>query len=224
MIRSRHRILRAAPVVAAAALSAIGVRMRPAPVRAQGLSVPLPAARPQPKLSALEALRRGDYERAIEAGRADLAAAPQSLPALSLVVRALLETGARGEAEEAARTFISRNPKAPDAWSILGDVLVTRGRRPDAEAAYLRAIAGRGPAALAAEASLGILLHDRGLRAEADARFERLIAAYNAGRATSAQDLIAVGRACRYVGASNPAAFKDALKAFDEAEALDETH
>jgi tetratricopeptide (TPR) repeat protein len=193
-------------------------------VRAQGLSVPLPATRPQSKLSAIEALRRGEYERAIEAGRADLAATPQSLPALSLLVRALLETGAHGAAEEATRTFITRNAKAADAWNVLGDVLVARGRRIDAEAAYGRAIAGRGPAALAAEASLGILLHDRGLRAEADARFERLIATYNAGRATSAQDLIAVGRACRYAGASNPAAFKDALKAFDEAAALDETH
>ena len=217
-------ILRNASVLLAVVLIPIGARVRSTPVHAQGLSVPLPAARPQAKLSAEEALRRGEYARAIEAGRADLAAAPQSLPALSVVVRALLETGAHAEAEEAVRAFISRNPKAGDAWNTLGDVLVARGRRVEAEAAYARAIAGRGPAALAAEASLGILLHDRGLRAEAKARFESLIAAYNGGRATTGQDLIAVGRACRTLGASNPDAFKDALKAFDEAAALDQTH
>ncbi len=210
--------------VLAVLLFAIGALGRSAPVRAQGLSVPLPAARPQARLSATEALRRGEYARALEAGQADLAAAPRSLSALSVVVRAFLETGAHAEAEEAVRAFISRNPRAGDAWNALGDVLVARGRRAEAEAAYTRAIAGRGAAALAAEASLGILLHDRGLRAEAKVRFERLIAAYNAGRAATAQDLIAVGRACRTLGASNPDAFKDALKAFDEAAALDETH
>lgn len=194
------------------------------PVHAQGLSVPLPRARPQSTLSAAEALRRGEYARALEAGRADLAAAPQSMPALAAVVRALMETGAYAEAEETVRAFISRNPKTGDAWNSLGDVLVARGRRGEAEAAYTRAIAARGASALAAEASLGILLHDRGLLAEANARFERLVTAYNAGRATTAQDLIAVGRACRYLGAANPDAFKDALKAFDEAAALDETH
>jgi len=211
-------------VLAALGLSPIGTGVLSTPARAQGLSVPLPTARPKPKLSAAEALRRGEYARAIEVGRADLAAAPQSMPALSLLVRALIETGAHAEAEEAVRAFIARNPRASDAWSPLGDVLVMRGRRTEAEAAYTHAIAGRGPAALAAEASLAVLLDDRGLRAEAKARFERLIGAYNAGRATTAQDLIAVGRACRALGASNPDAFKDALKAFDEAAALDETH
>jgi tetratricopeptide (TPR) repeat protein len=182
-----------------------------------------PAPLPQ-ALSAAEALRRGQYEGALEAGRADLAKDPQSFPALSVLTRALLETGAQGEAENVVRAFITRNSKASDAWNVLGDVLAARGRRTEAEAAYTKAIAGKGAEGLAAEASLGILLYERGARAEANARFERLVAAYNAGRATSASDLIAVGRACRYLGASNPAAFKDALKAFDEAAALDESH
>jgi len=215
----RVPVRRSASVLLAVVLIALGAQ-----AHAQGLSVPLPAARPQARLSAAEALRRGEYARALEAGRADLAAVPQSLPALSVVVRAFLETGAHAEAEEAVRAFISRNPRAVDAWNALGDVLLARGRRAEAEAAYSRAIAGRGAATLAAEASLGILLHERGLRAEAKVRFERLITAYNAGRAVTAQDLIAVGRACRTLGASNPDAFKDALKAFDEAAALDETH
>lgn len=223
MSRSCTRVV-ARAWVAAAFLLLARVSPLPAEVRAQGQPVRPAGARPMPPLSAAEALRRGEYARAIEAGRGGLVAAPQSAPALALLVRAFLETGAHAEAEEAARAFISRNPKASDAWNTMGDVLVARGRRTEAEAAYARAIAGRGPAALAAEASLGVLLHDRGLRAEANARFERLIAAYNAGRATTAQDLIAVGRACRALGASNPDAFKDALKALDEAAALDDTH
>ncbi len=224
MTRSHASMPGVSRLFAALLLALMGTSMRATPVRAQGLSVPLPRARPQPILSAAEALRRGEYARALEAGRADLIAAPQSMPALSTVVRALMETGAYGEAEEAVRAFISRNPKTNDAWNSLGDVLVARGRRGEAEAAYTRAIAARGPSALAAEASLGVLLHDRGLLAEANARFERLVSAYNSGRATTAQDLIAVGKACRYLGATNPDAFKDALKAFDEAAALDETY
>lgn len=194
--------------------------LQPPPTRTRGLQVPLP----QPRLTASQALRVGQYERALEAARADLRAAPQSLSALSVLVRVLIETGGYAEAEEAVRAFTARNSKASDAWNLMGDVLVVRGRRAEAEAAFAKAIGGRGAAALAAEASLGILLYEGGQRAEANTRFERLITAYNAGRATTAQDLIAVGRACRYLGAANPDAFKDALKAFDEAAALDETH
>ena len=203
------------------ALASVGAEALQAPVRPQ---VPPAAARLQANLSAAEALRRGQYERAIEAGRTDLAASPQSLPAITLLVKALLETGAHAEAEETTRAYLSRNSRTSDAWAVMGDVLVVRGRRAEAEAAFGKAIAGKGAGALSAEGSLGILLSERGQRVAANARFERLIAAYNAGRATSAQDLIAVGRACRHLGASNPDAFKDALKAFDEAAALDETH
>ncbi|MBX7187386.1 MAG: tetratricopeptide repeat protein [Vicinamibacteria bacterium] len=225
MTRTRISIRRGSAASAAVALLVLPASSVLSPVvRAQGLSVPLPTARPQQKLSASEALRRGEYARAIEAARADLVATPGSGPALSRLVAALLETGAHASAEETTRAFLARNANAGEAWNTLGDVLVARGRRGEAEAAYARAIASRGAASLAAEASLGLLLNDRGLRAEATARFERLIAAYNAGRATSAQNLIAVGKACRALGASNPDAFKDALKAFDEAAALDETH
>lgn len=224
MKHSRIAIQRKASARALAVLLLSSAPVVSPAVRAQGLSVPLPTARPQTRLSASEALRRGEYARAIEAARADLTTTPGSLPALSRLVAALLETGAHASAEETTRAFLARNASASDAWNTLGDVLVARGRRGEAEAAYAKAIAGRGSAALAAEASLGLLLHDRGVRADANARFERLIAAYNAGRATTAQDLIAVGKACRALGASNPDAFKDALKAFDEAAALDETH
>jgi cellulose synthase operon protein C len=186
--------------------------------------VPPVTFRPPAKLGALEALRRGQYPRALEAGREELAKEPANPGALDTLVRALLETGGYGEAEETVRSFLTRNPKVADAQALLGDVLVVRGKRGEAEAAYGRAIASRASTRLSAEASLGALLYDRGLRAEATVRFERLITAYNTGLAKTASDLIAVARACRFLGALNPDAFKDALKALDEAAALDQTH
>lgn len=209
--------------VAALAL-AIGARAVQPPFPSPGSRVPPVTFRPPVRLSALEALRRGQYARALEAGREDLTREPGSVAALTTLTKTLLETGAHAEAEEAARAFLARSPRSAEAQNLLGDVLAIRGKRTEAEAAYSRAISGRASTALAAEASLGVLLYERGLRAEATIRFERLISAYNAGRATTASDLIAVGRACRYLGVSNPDAFKDALKAFDEAAVLDETH
>ncbi|MEO8501777.1 MAG: tetratricopeptide repeat protein [Vicinamibacteria bacterium] len=191
---------------------------------AQVISPPRPALKSASLLSAADALRRGQYARAVEAARADLAAAPGSLPALSILVSAYQETGAYPEAEDTVRAFIGGHSKVGDAWNLLGDVLVTRRRRAEAEHAYAKAVEARGTDNLSAEASLAALLYDRGLRAEGRVRFERLVAAYNAGRATTARDLIAVGRACRYLGHSSPDAFKDALKAFDEAAALDQSH
>lgn len=190
---------------------------------AQGQANPKAAAGVE-LLSAADALRTGQYERALEASRAELAATPRSLTALTVFVRTRLETGAHAEAEEGVRAFISRDGRSGDAWKLLGDVLLERGRLAEAETAFGKAIAQRAANSLAAEASLGALLYERGQRTEAAARFERLVAAYNSGRAKAASDLIAVGLACRYLGASNPSAFKDALKAFDEAAALDDTH
>jgi tetratricopeptide (TPR) repeat protein len=181
----------------------------------------------RPKVSALspaEALRSGDYEAAIESARAALAESPQSHAALAVLVRALMETSVYPDAEKAVREFLVRNPKSGDAWNTLGEVLVVRGQRAPAEEAFLKAISLKAADSLAAEASLGALLYERGARTEATVRFERLISAYNAERARTPSDLIAVGRACRYIGASNPDAFKDALKAFDEAAAQDTTH
>ncbi len=224
MTRARGLFLAGAWVTAALGLAIMGSWVPGSSASAQGRPVPSPTVPPTEDLSAVEALRVGRYERALEAGRRDLAANPQSVPALVVLVRALLETGAAAEAEDAVRGFMSKSPRSAEAWSTLGEILVVQGRRGEAETAFGKAITGKAAQTLASEASLGVLLYERGLRAEAVARFEKLIAAYNAGRAKSASDLIAVGRACRYLGASNPSAFKDALKAFDEAAALNETH
>lgn len=224
MTRARGLFLAGAWVAIALGLAIMGSWAPGSSASAQGRRVPSPTVSPAVDLSAVEALRLGRYERALEAAKRDLAATPQSVPALSALVGALLETGRVAEAEVAVRGFMSKSPKSADAWSTLGEVLVVQGRRADAETAFAKAITGKAADTLASEASLGILLYERGLRAEAVARFQKLITAYNAGHAKSSSDLIAVGRACRYLGRSNPSAFKDALKAFDEAAVLDETH
>ena len=175
-------------------------------------------------LSATEALRTGAYARAIEAARGELVAVPRSHTSLRTLATALSETGHVVEAEHEVRRFLERNARVGDAWNLLGDLLVELGRPAEAETAFIKALDLRALDSLSAEASLGILLFDRGLRTEANVRFEKLITAYNEGRVRTARDLIAVGRACRYLGAFNPDSFKDALKAFDEAAPLDETH
>ena len=84
-----------------------------------GLALSLATLGSVETLSAVEALRRGQYGRALEASRTDLAASPQSVPALLVLIRALLETGAHAEAEDTVRNFLSKNPKAADAWNAI---------------------------------------------------------------------------------------------------------
>ena len=110
------------------------------PFPSPGPRAPQVTFRPPVKLSAIEALRRGQYARAIEAGREDLAGEAGSVAALTTLTKALLETGGLAEAEDTVRGFITRNPRMADAQNLLGDVLVARGKRGEAEAAYLKAI------------------------------------------------------------------------------------
>ena len=96
---------------------------------------------------------------------------------------------------------------------------VRRGRAPCTPRRQDRRKAAPSP--LVAEVNLAILRFERGEREEANRGFRRLIAAYNARDALSSEELVAVGIACRYLGADDPQLFKDALKAFDEAIAAD---
>ncbi len=167
------------------------------------------------------ALRAGQYEAAIAAYQRDAKARPQDFVVHVGLVQALVEVGRYAEAAEAARDFLAKNPASAELQATLGEILVLRGRSAEAEAAFQKSIAGRARDALLAEAGLAALRWERGRREEARLGFEKLIAAYNGGRARSASDLIAVGRACRLLGQDNPQAFKDALKAFDEAARAD---
>lgn len=187
---------------------------------ASALALATGAAAAQPT-DAEAALRAGKYEAAIAAYRRDTEARPRDFVARRGLARALSEVGRYAEAEDVVRAFQASAPGSAELWTTLGDVLVLRGRSAEAEPAYLKAIAGRARDSLSAEAGLAALRWQRGRRDEARRGLERLVQAYNDGRARSADDLIAVGTAARLLGQDNPQAYKDALKAFDEAAAAD---
>ena len=179
------------------------------------VAVPLSA---QSVADARADLRAGRYAEAVEGYEEVLAADPGAAAARVELMEALIATGAYEEAVRAGQA-------APDPEAVAnatGEALVRLGRLDEAEAAFETAIAGGGPFALTAEANLGELHLDRGRIDEAMRRFDRFIDVYNgAGGGLSARDLVAVGRAVRQLGRSDPNLFQDALRAFDEAAAAD---
>src|SRR5687768_14155071 len=163
-------------------------------------------------------LRRGAYDSAATTF-GELASSRDS--AIAMIarrhhVRTLAERGRYDDAEAAARRYESA------ALVPLGDVLRTRGRLVEAESAYARSISARAADSLTAHLRLGELRLDRGDRAGATRIFDRFIDIYNSrqGRLTSTE-LLAVARACRHLGATDPQLFKDALRAYDAAIAAD---
>jgi tetratricopeptide (TPR) repeat protein len=167
------------------------------------------------------ALRAGRYDEAIAGFEQESKAHPSDVAARRGLVRSLAEVGRYEEAEKAARAFRDLNPRSVELHNALGEVLVTRGRLGDAEAAFKAALSGRTSDALTAEVNLAELRLARGERDAALRPLSRLIDAYNREETKTAEDLIAVGRACRLLGLDEPQLFKDALKAFDEATEAD---
>lgn len=168
--------------------------------------------------AAESAFRSGAYTSAARDFRRLLRRDPESVAARRGLVRALTVTGAYEEAEEVAREA----PNPVMLANTLGEVLLATGRLGAADSAFTRAVRGGADDALTARVNRGELLLRRGRRAEASAVFDALIDVYNRtdGR-LSARDLVAVGRAVRHLGRTNPDLFQDALRAFDEAAGAD---
>lgn len=172
-----------------------------------------------------EALRAGKYQEAI----ALLLKVPASdsgwADAQRDLVRAYATIGKLDDAERVARK--ATGAKGGNAlWNPLGEVLLMRGQRAAAESAFVRAGATHAPDTLTASLNLAILHYDRGERDRAMKEFDRFIDVYNAsaGADLSSDDLVAVATAVEYLGAKDPQLFKDALKAFDRALAVDPTN
>jgi tetratricopeptide (TPR) repeat protein len=164
----------------------------------------------QPPGGPAAALRLGRYDEAIAALQAS---APSGGPAEQrLLVRALLEVGRHDDAETAARRFATSSELA----TSLGTVLQARGKLAEAEQAFERALAGRASDSLTARLHLAVLHHERGDAARAGALFEQVAAAGERG-SLSAEQLLAVGTANRYLGHGDPQRFRLALRAFDAA-------
>lgn len=171
------------------------------------------------------ALRRGEYEAAIELFSDRVHEEPADLQAYRGWIQAYRDTGRYRDAERVIEGFERSFPQSADFANSLGEILYTTGRLESAREAFERAVTGGVADALSAELNLAVLDYDEGNRAEAMRRFDRFIDYYNnnglGGRGLTAADLTAVGTACRYLGVNNPQLFKDALRALDEAAAAD---
>ncbi|NKB88409.1 MAG: tetratricopeptide repeat protein [Acidobacteria bacterium] len=137
-------------------------------------------------------------------------------------VRGLLaahsRTGDYAAAIAAGEAFIeSGHDDAIEALTALGEAYYVVGRRTEAVAAFERAVVAGATDSLTARLHLAIAAFERGDRAEAHQRFDGFIDVYNQGQARTAADLVAVGRACTYLGLADPQLFHDAVRAFDEA-------
>ena len=164
------------------------------------------------------AFRSGEYADAIAAYRGILHENPESAEARTGLMRALATLGEYADAIAVGEEATSPTPVA----STLGEIRLLTGDVDGAEAAFRQAIDQRARDALVAEADLAELLFATGRVDEAMERFDRFIDVYNAadGRLPS-RDLVAVGRALRYLGRGDPDLFHDALRAFDEAASAD---
>ncbi len=174
--------------------------------------------------SARSALLSGEYATAIAVLRTVPRGDSTWLGAQRLLARALLTTGKHDEAERVAR-LASAQPGGAVLLGTLGAVLRDRGRLAEAESAWVRAGRERAIDSLTALVNIGVLRANRGDRDGARRIFDRFIDAYNSRRAElTSEDLSAVALACRYLGDDDPQLFKDALKAYDAAIALDPTN
>lgn len=107
-------------------------------------------------------------------------------------------------------------------WYNRGVTLLDQGRRQQAESAFVQAIAAQDPDSLSARVRLGMLWHERGERERAAREFGRMIEIYNArADRLNSRELVGVAIAATYLGVSDPQLFKDALRPFDRAIALD---
>jgi tetratricopeptide (TPR) repeat protein len=163
-------------------------------------------------------LREGRYDEAIEAFEEASVAMPT--PRLYRgYIEALRLTGRYGEALALVERFQAREPASVELETSRGRLLYATGRVEEAREAWDRAISRRASDSLTAELGLAILFYEQGELDSALSRFDRFIDVYNGSAKLSAEDLTAVGAACRYLGATNHQLFKDALRALDEAKA-----
>jgi tetratricopeptide (TPR) repeat protein len=170
----------------------------------------------------IEAWRAGRYSDAIEALKKVPASDKAWADAQRLLVRATATIGKYDEAESIARRATA-TPRGGELWNALGEVLLLRGKRAPAESAFVRAIDAHASDSLVAAFNLAELHYDRGEHDRAMKEFDQFIDVYNkaAGANLTSEELVAVATAVRYLGATNPELFKDALKAYDQAVRVD---
>jgi tetratricopeptide (TPR) repeat protein len=163
-------------------------------------------------------LRSGEYEEAASTFRAIVRSDPSAEVARIGLMQALSATGQYEDAVSVGREA----PNPEGVANATGEALVHLGRLDEAEAAFTAAIEAGNAWSLTARVNQAELAFDRGRLDEAMSAFDRFIDIYNgANGRLSARDLVAVGRAVRYLGRTDSDLFQDALRAFDEASTAD---
>jgi len=160
-------------------------------------------------------LRAGEYDQALRELRTLSRNRDASVEVHRTYARALLEVG---RYEDARGVVAGDGGRAASPENVLGEALYRVGERQDAEAAFRRAVESDATDRHVARLNLGVLMWDRGDRDEALALFDSFIDLYNRSRnRLTAEELMAVGTAVRYLGVTNPSLYQDALLAFDDA-------
>jgi tetratricopeptide (TPR) repeat protein len=190
-------------------------------VAAVGLLIALPsAAHPQSADDVLASVRQayleGRWDDVLEATDGG------EVRALLLKLRAqtLLLTG---EYDAAVRAVGGRNASEPDpvVARVRGEVLLEVGDRERARAAFEASVEADAPDAAIARLRLAEMAMYTEARAAAFDVFDSFIDVYNRGEADTPDELVAVAQAVTHLSRTNPALLQDALRAFDEAAALD---
>ncbi len=170
--------------------------------------------------SAASLYRQGDYSAAIAAAEETLRADSSNTTAAVILVRALTDVGRAPEATARGQALIARPQMAAALGVALGMAYEVQGDLAAAERSY-RGVA-TGPDALRARYQLASLRFQRGEHEAAMREFDSFIDVYNQRRASlTGSELRAVALAVRTLGRRDPQLFKDALRAFDEANTRD---
>lgn len=165
--------------------------------------------------------QRGAYAEAIAAAEKSLSGA--SVPPASAVVliRALTDLGRPGEAVTRAVAWRANPTLAPAIAPALAHALEIMGRLDDADSAW--ADARRGADSLRARVERLRLQRDRGASDAAVTQLAALVAAFDGSNRRTASEFHAIAIATRILGRTDPQRFRESLRLYDRALALEPT-
>jgi len=164
------------------------------------------------------ALWSGRYEEAIQTWEALNRRGTATADDMRGLLTAYMRVGQYERAIEVGRGYVEASPAtAAEILNGLGEALYATGDVEGARRSFEGAMAAGSTDALTARLNLAIADFERGARRQAMQRFDSFIDLYNEGQVTSATDLIALARACTYLGLEDPKLFHDAVRAYDEA-------
>ncbi len=173
-------------------------------------------ARPAASTSPAALYQRGAYEQAIAAGEKAITGVAVPSASVIALVRALTDVGRPADAIARAARWRADPAIAP----AIAAALESMGRLAEADAAW--SVALRGSNSLRARVEKLRLERDRSGSATAQARLDTLLTSVSArSGARTASEFHAMATAARLLGHSDPQRYKDALRWYDRALALE---